>query len=385
MTELTRFFQDPGSSFFLFGPRGTGKSTWLRAAFPTALWLDLLEPDLERELSARPERLRQLVEGSPRAGVVVVDEVQRAPAMLTVVHQLIEQKRRGRRFVLTGSSARKLKRAEVDLLGGRALRCTMHPFMAAELGRRFDLGRALREGLVPGVWAAASPKRTLAAYVALYVREEVKSEGLIRNLGAFSRFLEAISFSHAAVLNLSNVARECEVRRTTAEGYLEVLEDLLLAYRVPVFSRRAKRILTHQPKLYWFDAGVFRSVRPSGPLDRPEEIEGPALEGLVAQHLRAWIDYGSAEATLHFWRTKSGNEVDFVVYGRDGFWAIEVKNSASVRPEDLRGLRAFHEDYPEARLALLYRGSRRLRIGSVSCLPCEDFLSELRPGRDLPI
>jgi predicted AAA+ superfamily ATPase len=385
MTEVSRFFQNPGSSFFLFGPRGTGKSTWLRAAFPEALWLDLLEPDLERELSARPERLRQLVEGAPKAQVVVVDEVQRAPAVLTVVHQLIEQKRRGRRFVLTGSSARKLKRAEVDLLGGRALRCTMHPFMAAELGRRFDLGRALREGLVPGVWAAAVPKRTLASYVALYVREEVKSEGLIRNLGAFSRFLEAISFSHAAVLNLSNVARECEVRRTTAEGYLEVLEDLLLAYRVPVFSRRAKRILTHQPKLYWFDAGVFRSVRPSGPLDRPEEIEGAALEGLVAQHLRAWIDYGSADATLQFWRTKSGNEVDFVVYGRDGFWAIEVKNSASVRPEDLRGLRAFHEDYPQARLALLYRGGRRLRIDGVSCLPCEEFLSELRPGRDLPI
>ncbi len=385
MTELTRFFQDPGSSFFLFGPRGTGKSTWLRAAFPEALWLDLLEPDLERELSARPERLRQLVEGAPEAGIVVVDEVQRAPAVLTVVHQLIEQKRRGRRFVLTGSSARKLKRAEVDLLGGRALRCALHPFMAAELGRRFALDCALREGLVPGIWAAAAPKKTLAAYVALYVREEVKSEGLIRNLGAFNRFLEAISFSHAAVLNLSNVARECEVRRTTAEGYLEVLEDLLLAYRVPVFSRRAKRILTHQPKLYWFDAGVFRSVRPSGPLDRPEEIEGAALEGLVAQHLRAWIDYGSAEATLHFWRTKAGNEVDFVVYGRAGFWAIEVKNSASVRPEDLRGLRAFHEDYPTARLALLYRGGRRLRIDGVSCLPCEEFLSELRPGRDLPI
>lgn len=154
---------------------------------------------------------------------------------------------------------------------------------------------------------------------------------------------------------------------------------------MPVFSRRAKRILTHQPKLYWFDAGVFRSVRPSGPLDRPEEIEGAALEGLVAQHLRAWIDYGSAEATLQFWRTKSGNEVDFVVYGRAGFWAIEVKNSASVRPADLRGLRAFHEDYPTARLVLLYRGNRRLRIDGISCMPCEAFLSELRPGRDLPI
>ena len=155
MTVVPRFFQDPGSSFFLFGPRGTGKSTWLRATLPHALWIDLLEPDVERELSARPERLRALVEGVPQPGVVVVDEVQRAPEVLTVVHQLLEEKVPRRRFVLTGSSARKLKRAGVDLLGGRALRRTMHPFMAAELGTAYDLERALRDGLVPGVW----PKR----------------------------------------------------------------------------------------------------------------------------------------------------------------------------------------------------------------------------------
>jgi predicted AAA+ superfamily ATPase len=385
MTELPRFFQDPGSSFFLFGPRGTGKSTWLRRTWPDALCIDLLEPDQERELSSRPERLRELVEGSPDARVIVVDEVQRAPQVLGVVHQLIEEKRRGRRFVLTGSSARKLRRAGVDLLAGRALRCTLHPFMAAELGARFELARALREGLVPGIWAAASPAKTLAAYVALYVREEVKAEGLVRNLGAFSRFLEAVSFSHGAVLNLASVARDCEVRRTTAEGYLEVLEDLLLAYRVPVFARRAKRILIQHPKLYWFDTGIFRSVRPAGPLDRPEEIEGAALEGLVAQHLRAWIDYGPVDVALHFWRTKAGSEVDFVLYGRDGFWAIEVKNRASVRPEDLRGLRAFCEDYPGAKPALVYRGRRPLRVEGVPCIPVGEFLLRLRPGRDLPV
>lgn len=385
MTTVPRFLRDPGSSFFLFGPRGTGKSTWLRAAYPKALWLDLLEPDLERELSARPERLREIVAGAGETAVIVVDEVQRAPEILTVVHQLIEEKRRGRRFVLTGSSARKLRRTGVDLLGGRAVRATMHPFMAAELGPRFEIQRALTEGLVPGIWAAETPARTLQGYVALYVREEVKAEGLVRNLGAFNRFLEAMSFSQGAVLNLANVARECQVARTTVEGYLEVFEDLLLAYRLPVFARRAKRILTDHPKLYWSDSGVFRSVRPAGPLDRPEEIEGAALEGLVAQHLRAWIEYGSAEAALHFWRTKSGNEVDFVVYGRDGFWALEVKNRTSVRAKDLRGLRAFREDYPAAKLALLHRGKRRLEIDGVPCLPCEEFLLGLRPGKDLPI
>jgi predicted AAA+ superfamily ATPase len=354
-------------------------------AFPNALRIDLLEPEVERELSARPERLRAIVEAATNSGVVVVDEVQRAPEVLTVVHQLIEEKVRGRRFVLTGSSARKLKRSGVDLLGGRALRRTMHPFMAAELGRSFDLGRALHDGLVPGVWSAPAPQSTVRAYIALYVREEVKTEGLVRNLGAFGRFLEALSFSHAAVLNLAHVARECQVSRTTIEGYLEVVDDLLLTFRVPVFTRRAKRIVTSHPKLYWFDTGVFRSIRPAGPLDRPEEIEGAALEGLVAQHLRAWLEYGEVDATLHFWRTKAGNEVDFVVYGRDGFWAIEVKNRARVRPEDLRGLRAFAADYPSAKLALLFRGPRRLSIEGVACVPCDEFLRRLSPGNPLPI
>jgi hypothetical protein len=242
MTEISRFLRPPKSSFFLFGPRGTGKSTWLRRVFPDAPSIDLLEPDLDRELSARPERLGQYVAGAPHAREVIVDEVQRVPEFLTVVHQMIEEKRR-LRFVLTGSSARKLRRTGVDLLGGRAVRCTMHPFMAAELGAEFDLDRALLEGLVPGVCRAAEPRRALQAYLALYVREEVKSEGLVRNLGAFSRFLEVISLSHASVVNLANVARECQVSRSTVEGYLEVFEDLLLAYRLPVFTRRAKPVL----------------------------------------------------------------------------------------------------------------------------------------------
>ncbi len=383
MTEVPRFLQPPKASFFLFGPRGTGKSTWLRRKFPHSLWLDLLEPDLDRELSARPERLRQYLAAEPGVRDVIIDEVQRAPELLPVVHQLLEEKR-GLRFVLTGSSARKLRRTGVDLLGGRASRCSMHPFMAAELGPAFDLDRALHEGLVPGVCRAVEPDRALRAYLALYVREEVKSEGLVRNLGAFSRFLEVISLSHGSVVNLANVARECQVSRSTVEGYLDVFEDLLLAYRIPVFTRRAKRILAQHPKLYWFDAGVFRSVRPAGPLDRPSELEGAALEGLVAQHLRAWIDYGENGEILSYWRTKSGSEVDFIVYGRSGLSAIEVKNSSSVHPADTRGLNAFLDDYPEATAILLYRGTRRLKLDRVHCIPCERFLLNLRPGKPLP-
>ncbi len=383
MAEVRRFFHPPATHFFLFGPRGTGKSTWLRGSYPDALWIDLLRPEVERQLAARPERLRELVAGNPGRTVVVVDEVQKAPALLDVVHDLIER-HTGHRFVLTGSSARRLRREGVDLLAGRALRRALHPFMAAELGERFDLDAALRHGLVPLVWSAPDPEETLRSYVALYLREEVQNEGLVRRFEGFARFLEAVSFSHGAVLNLAEVARECQVSRKTVEGYLSILEDLLLAFRIPVFTRRAQRRLVAHSKLFWFDAGVFRALRPAGPLDRPEEIAGAALEGLVAQHLRAWIDYSASDCTLSFWRTKSGTEVDFVVYGRDGFWALEVKHTGTVRPADLRGLRAFRDDYPEAALRLLHRGEEALEVDGIPCLPCADFLRRLAPGRPLP-
>ena len=377
-----RFFQKPQGSFFLFGPRGTGKSTWLRGHLKEALFVDLLDPETYRLYAARPERLRELVAGNPATKTVVIDEVQKVPELLDVVHQLIEE-RKGRSFVLTGSSARKLRRAGVDLLAGRAVLKTLHPFMAAELGEGFDLDRALQVGLLPLVVDSRSPRETLGAYAALYLREEVQMEGLVRNLGQFSRFLEAISFSHGTVLSIAAVARECQVERKTAEGYVGVLEDLLLCFRLPVFSRRAKRHLIVHPKVYLFDAGIFRSLRPAGPLDAPEEITGSALEGLVAQHLRAWNAYSGDHYSLSFWRTKSGTEVDFVVYGPEGFWAFEVKNSRSIRPRDLTGLRAFKEDYPEAQACLLYRGEERLRMGDIWCLPCAEFLKELVPGNPL--
>lgn len=382
MENIIRYFNCPRQSFFLFGPRGTGKSTWARSSFSEAVRLDLLDPEMFRILSARPERLRERVEGHAAPGVVVIDEVQKIPALLDVVHTLIEEKK-GLRFVLTGSSARKLKKTGVDLLAGRAVVRTLHPFMAAELGSRFSLEKALSIGLLPLVWGAADPADVVKSYVALYLREEVQAEGLVRKLGDFSRLLEAVSFSHASILNLSNVSRECAVERKTVEGYIRILEDLLLCFFVPVFTKRAKRELSSHPKFYYFDAGIYRSLRPRGPLDRPEEIEGHALEGLVAQHLRAWNAYGGDRNKLFFWRTRSGVEVDFVVYGDDGFWAIEVKNTARVAESDVRALESFRQDYPECKLLLLYRGRERLKKGNAMCLPCEEFLRQLKPGRAL--
>jgi len=385
MESLKRFLQGPAGSFFLFGPRGTGKSTWLREARQGAIWVDLLDPAAQRTYQARPERLRELVDGQPQATDVVIDEVQKVPALLDVVHALTESGRR-LRFVLTGSSARKLRRGAWNLLAGRLAEAGMHPFMAAELGAAFDLRRALEIGLVPLVWSAPEPAATLRAYASLYLREEVQAEALVRDLGAFARFLEAISFSHGSLLNLAEVARECQVQRKTVEGYLDILEDLLLSFRVPIFTRRAKRHLAAHDKFFYFDAGVYRSIRPAGPLDRPEEIEGMALEGLVAQHLRAWVSYRNAAAQLYYWRTKSGSEVDFIVYGPEVFSAIEVKRSGNVHSKDLRALRAFREDYPEASVCLLYLGSERLAIDGIPCITCEEFLMALHPERaELPL
>jgi predicted AAA+ superfamily ATPase len=350
---------------------------------PGATRLDLLAPDTLRIYAARPERLRERVLAFAPGSVVVIDEVQKAPELLSVVHSLIEE-RCGHVFVLTGSSSRKLKHAGVDMLAGRALLRTMHPFMAGELGEVFDLDTALTQGMLPVVWDSPEPSGVLRSYVGTYLREEVRMEGLVRSLEDFSRFLEVMSFSHAQILNTSNVARDCGVERKTVEGYLSVLEDLLLARRLPVFQKRAKRETTQHPKFFLFDAGVFRSLRPMGPLDSPEEAAGPALEGLVHQHLRAWIDYGGRDLDLYYWRTRSGSEIDFVLYGSDGFHAIEVKNSARLRPSDLIPLRTFRQDYPECTPLFLYRGEAPLLIDGIRCLHVDDFLRRLHPERPFP-
>lgn len=380
LESIPRFFDPPAGSFFLLGPRGTGKTWWTRRCFPGALRVDLLDPGTLRELAARPERLRERVAGAKGVETVVLDEVQKLPELLEVVHGLIEDQS-GVRFILTGSSARKLRRGGVNLLGGRAASKTLHPFMAAELGKRFRFEEALRRGMLPVVMGAEDPDEVLRAYNGLYIREEVQAEGLVRNVGAFARFLEGISFSQAAVLNLANVARECAVNRKTVEGYLEILEDLLLAFRVPVFTRRARRALAAHPKFYFFDAGVFRANRPVGPLDSVAEIDGAALEGLVAQHLRAWCDYSRGGHQLHYWQTRTRVEVDFVVYGESGLHALEVKNTDRVRPEDLRGLKSFAEDYPQSRRLFLYRGRERLLRDGIMVLPAAEFLASLVPDR----
>lgn len=376
MEKVNRFLGHERGSFFLLGPRGTGKSTVIKDLFPDTLYIDLLLPDVYRSYLSRPERLQELALAHRNKKVIVIDEIQKVPQLLEVVHSLMEKKR-GWQFVLTGSSARKLKMTGVDLLAGRAVVKKMHPFVAGELKEKFDINSALTYGMIPVILDSDNPNASLQAYIDLYIREEVQMEGLTRNTGNFTRFLEAASFSHASVLNISNIARECEVERKIVEGYLHILEDLLLAYRLPVFTRRAKRATVQHPKFYFYDTGIYNALRPSGPLDKPEEKAGIALEGLVAQHLRAWIDYWHQPATLYYWRTSAGSEVDFIIYGTGIFRAIEVKNAGRFHPQDLRGLKAFGEDYPEAERILLYRGKERLLIDGIKVEPCEEFLINL--------
>lgn len=375
-----RFFKSSGGSFFIFGPRGTGKSTWLGKTFKDAYLIDLLDEKTFREYIAHPERVKQVVEANPDIKCYIIDEVQKAPELLDSVHSLIE-KYKTHQFILTGSSARKLRRSGVNLLAGRALLTHFHPFMAAELGKDFALDAALKNGLIPLVVSSDTPEKTLEAYIALYLKEEVKEEGLVRDIGAFARFLETVSFSHGSVINLSNLARECQVSRKIVENYMSIIEDLLMGYKIPVFTRRAKRAMTAQSKFYLFDSGVYYHLRPRGPLDSHDEIGGMALEGLVLQHLKAWCDYSDEQVDCFFWRTRGGSEVDFILYGENNFHAIEVKNSAQIHPQSLRSLKTFLVDYPESTAMLLYRGTEKLVIEGITCWPVEDFLLNLKPNQ----
>jgi len=379
MQYIPRNILPPIESFFLLGPRGTGKSTWLQKAYPGALRLDLLDRENERLFLAKPERLIDFVTPLKKGDICIIDEIQRAPDLIPVIHSLIEQQR-GIQFILTGSSARKLRRSVGDLLGGRALLRHMNPFMASELKEAFSLTRALKHGLVPMIWQSEDPEEKLRAYVSVYLKEEVQFEGLVRQIGDFARFMEIATFSHGGIWTSTEIGREAGVKRQTVDNYLQVLQDLLLAFTIPVFTRRAKRALISHSKFYYFDVGIFRELRPRGPLDQEAEIEGPALEGFIAQHLRAWVDAQKETHRLYFWRTKSKVEVDFIIYGPRGFWAIEVKRNKAVSPNDVKSLNLFKEEYPEAECFLLYGGNQRQKVRGVLCVPIEEFLKHLTPN-----
>ena len=357
-----RLIRPPAQSFFLLGVRGVGKSTWARAQFPDAPRIDLLDEARYQDYLADPSLFAADLRPAPPGSRVVVDEIQRLPNLLNEVHRHIEERRLN--FALLGSSARKLRAAGVNLLAGRALHKTMHPLTPAELGHDFDLDAALDTGTIPLVWVADDRRAVLESYVRLYLREEVRAEGLVRNLPGFARFLPIAALHHGQVVNISGIARDCGVARTTVQGYLDILEDTLLAFRLPAFQPRLRARERRHPKLYWVDPGLVRAVKKlHGPI-APEE-RGALLEGWVLHLLRAHAEEGGLFDELHYWapHPANGTEVDFVLR-RDGeLAAIEVKSQPRYHTGMLSGLRAIAELAGIARRVLVYGGKRSFRTG----------------------
>ena len=373
----------PGQSFFLFGMRGVGKSTWARAAFPDAVYVDLLDERLYQDLLGDPSLFEQSLGHLGTDGWVVVDEVQRLPSLLNEVHRLIETRRL--RFALLGSSARKLKAAGVNLLAGRAIRKTMFPLTAAELGPAFDLDKVLRHGSIPLVWTSETPRDVLEAYVQLYLREEIRAEALVRNLPGFVRFLPVAALLNGQVVNVAGIARDTGVARTTVQGYLDILEDTLLIFRLPAYEAKLRVRERKLPKLYWVDPGVVRGVkRQLGGVAAEER--GPLLESWVLTTLRAHAETQELYDRVFYWAPhRTDSEVDLLLQRGRELLAIEVKATDRYHTGLLKGLRAIDELPRLVRRVLVYTGRRSFHSADgIEIWPARRFASMVAAGELWP-
>jgi predicted AAA+ superfamily ATPase len=370
---LKRILKAPQQSFFLMGPRGSGKSTWLRATFPDAHVFDLLSEETYQRLLARPGLFADELRAVPTDKWVIVDEVQRLPGLLNEVHRFSEEKRL--RFVLCGSSARKLKRAGVNLLAGRALHRSMHPFVPEELGTQFDLEESLRCGLLPIVWDSAAKEDTLVAYAQLYLKEEIQAEALVRNLPGFARFLPLAALFHGQTVNVANIARETGVARTTVAGYLDILVETLLCFRLPAYEAKLRVRERKLPKWYWCDPGIVRAMKRSTGGIAPEE-RGVLFEGLVVQLLRAYKDYRGICDEIYYWAPsgRSGTEVDFLLVRGADLIAVEAKSGQNFTDTWCKGLRAVAELKGLCRRIIVYPRGPVLRTeDGIDVFPFQHF------------
>jgi predicted AAA+ superfamily ATPase len=366
------------ATFFLWGPRQTGKTTLLRATYPDALWVDLLKADEFRRYLQNPESLREGLEARSSIRQVVIDEVQKVPQLLDEAHWLHENRRI--RFALCGSSARKVKRGQANLLGGRAVRYELHGLTAQELGRDFELNRILNNGYLPSIYQSDNPRPLLNGYVADYLKEEVAAEGLVRNLPVYSEFLNMAALADAKLVNFSTIARDCGVSSHTIKGYFQILEDTLLGRWLPAYTRRPKRRVIAAPKFYFADVGIVNHLARRGSLQPGSELYGKAFENWVFHELCAHNSYGGAFARLAYWRLPSGIEVDFIVNEME--LAIEAKASAKVTVDHLKGLRELARDHrgiKQRLIVCLERTSRKTDDG-IWILPASEFTKRLSSG-----
>lgn len=379
VTRKLRFPPPNTETFFLWGPRQTGKTTLLRRTYPQAYWIDLLKADEYRRYLQNPERLREELPLQGPSPFVVIDEVQKVPQLLDEVHWLHEN--RDVHFALCGSSARKVRRGHANLLGGRAVRYELLGLSAAELGTEWNLARMINHGYLPRLYFADKPARLLQSYISDYLREEVAAEGLSRNLPAFSEFLNVAALADTQLVNMSTIARECGVSNPTVKAYFGILEDTLLGRWLPSYRARPKRRVIEAPKFYFSDVGVVNVLARRGWLEPGGELFGKAFENWVFHELSAYNAYTGFQASVSFWRLASGIEVDFIV--NDLQVAVEAKASGRVTADHLKGLRHLAEEYSTTRrriLICLEEKKRRTEDG-IEILPARAFVESLWGGK----
>ncbi len=370
-----------GQSAFLWGPRKTGKTAYLKSRFPESVLFDFLKTDLFFDISKNPSLLRERILAKDEKILkqpIILDEVQKVPQVLDEVHWMIENK--GFRFILCGSSARKLRRGHVNLLGGRAWRYEMFPLVTAELSS-IDLLHILNHGMVPVHYLQNKEdcRRSLKAYIQDYLKEEVFAEGLTRNTPAFSRFFDAFSYSHGELTNYSNIARDCGIDSKTVKEYYQILIDTLLAVRIGPFKKRqARNIITKAPKYYLFDVGIANYLKKQN-IEEEKGIEfGKALEHFVLMEMLAYRSYSGKDFEINFWRTKTGMEIDFIL--AEGEIAIEIKGASRIDLRDFRTLSVFSEKYSPKRIIIVCNEKEKRVHEKIEVVPWSVFLKDLWAG-----
>ena len=358
-------------SHFLLGPRQTGKTFLIRRTLENVRVYDLLDAEIYLALSRNPERIAE--ELQPQDRMVVIDEIQRLPELLNEVHRLIEG--RGTHFLLTGSSARKLRRGGVNLLGGRARTLYLHPLTYKELKGHFDLFRAIERGLIPSIYFSDEPRADLKAYAGSYLQQEILAEGATRNIPAFSRFLRVAALCNATLVNFTNVANDAQVARTTVYEYFEILKDTLLLFELPAWKKSTKRKPLASSKYYFFDIGVVAALQGREFRTGTPEF-GEAFETYLMHELKSYCDYISGEE-LSYWRSTSGFEVDFIIGDHT---ALEVKAKKNLSPTDMKSLRMLAEEGKLKRYLCVSMEPRRRKVGGIDILPYKEFLDLLWDG-----
>ncbi|MCC6221296.1 MAG: ATP-binding protein [Deltaproteobacteria bacterium] len=378
-----RLLKPQDKAFFLFGPRGVGKSTWLKQQFGDAYFVDLLTANTSLKYARDPSLLAAEVRAQPKNRWIVIDEIQKVPALLDEVHGLMENDGH-KKFALSGSSARKLKRGAANMLAGRANTKALYPLTLAEVDFQVRPEEVLEYGLLPlsvGASRNYDKEDFLKSYVTIYLSEEIKAEGLVRDIGHFSRFLSLASLVAGTQVNISALARDAGIGRDTVEGYFSIFEDTLLGSFLPAYRPRAKVKEVSKPKFYWFDSGVLHAAAGGFDAQMPKDWRGVLMEHWIYHELRAYLDYNRVRGQLGFWRTPSGTEVDFLWWYGNRAIAIEVKSSESFRREFLKGIYSLGASMDVEASYLVYLGKDRLLVENVNVVPVTDFLRDLSEGR----